>query len=181
MPRALDAQTFGSIVVIGTFGAAEAAAAYLSAHPASELAWYLTLAVFRPFEYARADTSPLHVLFGPSSLPLAAACLVITLCLRVLRSRFGIAVVANSCFALTAALVYAWWTANGLSRSASLMPVASLQRPDLAVVALMMASSCLAFLASHLSFVAIILSDRRASRPSVSLPPTPSRMPVSAL
>ncbi|MFD0935773.1 hypothetical protein ACFQ12_11350, partial [Methylobacterium trifolii] len=69
MSRALDAQTFGSLTVIGAFAAAEAAAAFLSLHPGSEAAWYLNLAVFRPFELARAETSPLRGLFGPAALP----------------------------------------------------------------------------------------------------------------
>lgn len=166
MPRTLNAQTFGSIVVIGAFAAAEAASAYLAASPGSQLAWYLNLAVFRPFEVARAETSPLHVLFGPAALPTATGLLLVTLAVRAIRFRFGIAAIANVCFACTAALVHAWLDDGGVLRSTSLMPIAALDRPDLAVVAVMMASSVLAFAASHVSFVRRIRSDRSPRAPA---------------
>ncbi len=165
MPRTLNVQTFGSIVVIGAFAAAEAASAYLAACPASPVAWYLNLAVFRPFDLARAETSPLHILFGPAALPAALGLLVVTLLVRAIRFRFGIAAIANVCFACTAALVHAWLDDGAVLRSASLLPVAALDRPDLAVIALMVASSLVAFAASHVSFARRIRTDRKLSDP----------------
>ncbi|MCJ2082593.1 hypothetical protein [Methylobacterium sp. J-090] len=166
MSRALNAQTFGSLVVIGAFAAAEGAAAYLAACPGSSLAWYLNLAVFRPFEAARVETSPLHALFGIDALRNAAALAAITLAVRVLRFRFGVAAIANLCFVFAAALTYAWLGLGGPLRTVSLLPVslppmAAIQGPDFAVLAVMLASSFLAFAISHLSFAGRIRSERR--------------------
>ena len=165
MPRTLNVQTFGSIVVIGAFAAAEAASAYLAACPSSSIAWYLNLAVFRPFEFARAETSPLHILFGPAALPTALGFLVVTLIVRIIRFRLGIAAIANVCFACTAALVHAWIDDGAVLRSTSLLPMAALDRPDFAVIAVMLASSLLAFAASHASFADRIRTDRSLPNP----------------
>lgn len=160
MSRALNAQTLGSIIVIAAFGAAESAAAFLASCPGSSLAWYLNLAVFRPFELARVDTSPLHVLFGVDALRNAAGLAAVTLVVRVLQFRIGVAAIANLCFAFAAALAYVWLGASEVPTAASLKPVATIQGPDLAVIAVMLVSSFLAFAISHLSFAARIRSEQ---------------------
>lgn len=165
MSRALDAQTFGSIVVIAAFAAAEASAAYLSACPASGFAWYLNLAAFRPFEAARADASPLHVLFGIDALRNAVGLIAATLAFRVLKFRFGIAVIANLCFVFAAALAYVWLGGRSAPQTAALQPVAVIQGPDFAILAVMLTSSFLAFAISHMSFARRIRSERHGPPP----------------
>lgn len=163
MSRALNVQTFGSLVVIGAFAVAEGAAAYLAACPGSPVAWYLNLAVFRPFEAARAETSPLHPLFGIDALRNAAALAGLTLAVRILQFRFGVAAIANLCFVFAAALAYGWIGLGGPRQAVSLVPMAAIRGPDCAVLAVMLMSSFLAFAISHWSFAGRIRSERRRS------------------
>ena len=160
MSRALNAQTLGSLVVIGVFAAAEGSAAWLAAAPGSSLAWYLNLALFRPFEAARVDNSPLHLLFGVDALRNAALLAVTTVTARALRFRFGVAAIANLSFVFTAALAYAWLSPRGPLQSVSLKPMAVIQGPDFAIMVVMLASSFIAFAISHLSFAMRIRSER---------------------
>nr|WP_254803823.1 hypothetical protein [Methylobacterium sp.]USU34597.1 hypothetical protein NG677_23815 [Methylobacterium sp.] len=165
MSRALNAQTFGSLVVIGAFAAAEASAAWLAAAPGSSFAWYLNLAVFRPFETARVETSPLHILFGNDALRNAVVLALVTLVVRAMRFRFGVAAIANLSFVFAAALTYAWLGLRGPLQAVSLKPVVAIQGPDFAIITVMLGSSFLAFAISHLSFAMRIRSERRRSVP----------------
>lgn len=170
MSRNLNAQTFGSLVVIGAFLAAESSARFLDACPASVWAWYLNLEVFRVFEVARIGTSPLRHLFGWATLPLAAALALVTLGLRHRRLRFGLALVANLSFGCAAAMsytfvTYGWLRGAGGMRSASIQPTLIDQGSDVAVLVLMLASSFLACAVSHLTFAGRILADRRGGIP----------------
>lgn len=170
MSRTLTIQTFGSSVVIGAFVAAEAAAALLDSYPSSAFVWYLNLDVFPLFEAARAQGSPLHVLFGPSALAGGTALLALALLLRLLRLRFGVALIANVSFACALALAYGGLHGGGVPRAAALRLSIGGQGSDLAVTALMLASSFTAFAVSHVSFVRRILADRRAGGPGAGGP-----------
>lgn len=156
MSRTLDAQTFGSLMVISGFAAAEGSACLLSAYPAMPLAWYLNLGPFRPFEMARAATSPLNVLYGPWTLHSSIALLSVTLIVRALKLRFAVALIANMSFAAAAALAYATFRDQAGARLGTLVMVEVLRCPDRMIIALMMASSLVSFALSHVSFVSRI-------------------------
>lgn len=165
MARMLDAQTFGSFVVIGCFAAAEAAARFLTAYPSSDFAWYLNIEVFRPFEIARAAASPLNPLFGPYTLVLTIILLMVILLVRVMRLHFAIALMSNLSFVATAALAYAAVSERSGSQHASIGLASASGRPELVLVFVMFVSSLLAFGLSHIAFLRSIRSDLLA-RPS---------------
>jgi len=160
LPSAL--QTAGSLLVIGAFAAAEASAWALSAWPGSAWLWYLDLELFRPFELARAEGSPLRILFGPASLSLAAALAAVTLLAR--RWHLGSALIANLCFVGTLALVYGWLDGTGSLKAASLGAVIVRPRVDLVLVLLMSAASFAGCVLSHASFARRIGRDRDHGR-----------------
>ena len=153
-------QTCGSIVVFGAVGASEAAARFLDACPGSALAWYLNLELFRPFEAARAETSPLRYLFGPSALSVDLWLLVLILAMGAARCRLGGAVFANLAFVAAAALSYVWLWVPATPLSASAMPIdvsrhLTTSGPDLLIMGLLSASFA-AFAYSHVGFVTAI-------------------------
>lgn len=165
MPRELNAQTFGSAFVIGAFIASEAVASYLSHHPSSAAAWFLTNEVFRPFELARIDASPIRGLFGPASLAVGTALLLGTFVLRIFEQRLCVALIANLCFGFSIALGYVWVGATDVGRAASLRPMGVVHGHDFVMMSGLMVSSFIAFLVSHLSYLGQVVSDRRSRRP----------------
>lgn len=171
MVTASRLQTAATLGIVAAFAAAEACAAYLDAHPASALAWYLTLEVFRPFELARAVTSPLRFLFGPAALPGALAAAAIVLACHRARFRLGTALCANLAFGGALALAWSVSQAGG-SREAGLAPVSWFARHELGIVDLLLVVSFAAFAASHLSFSSAIRRDR--ARHAVDLAPAKS-------
>jgi hypothetical protein len=163
MPKALDLQTFGAVLVISAVIAAESAAWWLAASPGSAFAWSVNMSVFHVFEYARAEPSPLRFLFAPATTPIAALALVLVLAARLLRLRLAVALAANLSFAFTIALAYAATSRMPGTETASLLPIAL--RPDASgLVALMLAGSFIAFSASHASFLKAIMSERALKR-----------------
>lgn len=161
MRRALDIQFCGSVLVIGAFVASELAAEALSRWPGSPLAWYVNLQLFRPFEAARIEASPLRLLFGPGSLAVALALLGLTVMARWARFRLGVALAANGSFVFATALTCYWVGEPSGERLASLATGDLGGRESTCLVALMLAASFAAFALSHLSFAAAIGSELR--------------------
>ena len=154
MTRTLNIQTGGSLAVVGTFAASEWAARLLDAHPDSSAAWRLNFGLFRAFENARLDSLPLRFLFGPASLHIAIAILVMILGVRIIRSRFAVALFAN--FSFFGAVMLAYET-PGRVNAVSSLSVATLERhSDIVLVGGLLAASFIAFAASHFSFVSAI-------------------------
>lgn len=164
MTRLLDAQTCGSLVVLGAFGASEASAWFLEAKPASPLAWYLHLEVFHAFQAARRPESPLHLLFGPHALTIYVALLVLVLAARFVRFRFAVALFCNLAFLATVMLAYACLRDRSQSAQASLVMVGFDRTIDGFLVGLL-TMSFLAFALSHIGFALAIF--RKSEAPSV--------------
>lgn len=165
MARAINLQTFGAVIVLLAFVAAELAVRFLAASPGSPLAWSLNMGLFRVFEQARAEPSPLRFLFGPASLAVALAALGFVLAARLLRLRLAVAFAANLSFGFAVALAHA---GLGLGRgaqpaTASLAP-ATLTADGFALPALLLGISFAAFAASHASFLSAIMSERLGRR-----------------
>lgn len=164
MSRLFTLQTCGSVLVVLAFIASELSARALSAFPGSPWAWYVRLEVFPPFEAARADGSPVSSFFGPGSLPVALLVLLLLLAMRAARFRFGIALGANLAFLFAGFVAQAWL--DEPVRTASLLPSEVGRRPDGLLVVGVLGASFLAFVLSHVGFVAAILDrgpPRRAS------------------
>ena len=166
MTKALDLQTCGSCVVIGAFAGSETAASVLEAYPGSPLAWYVNLRIFRIFEMARVETSPLHVLFQPHSLVAALVALGLVVLVRIVRFRLAVALFANLSFVAALALAHAWSRGGPPARTASLDLVLREQGSDLALVAIVLAAATVAFVTSHLCFLDAISSEGRDQRRS---------------
>ena len=149
----LDAQTGGALAVIGAFAASEAAPRLLDAYPGSAFAWYLNLELFRPFAFARAEISPLSVLFGPTGLFIDLALLGLILVFRMARFRFGVAFFANLSFGIAMALAHAWLRGAGAPKTASLVEIGARPVSEGLLVGTLLAASFAAFAISHLSFV----------------------------
>lgn len=164
MAYSLNIQTLGATVVIGAFAASEAVAGLLSIYPSSPWAWYLNLEVFRPFEYARVEACPLRFLFGPASLSVALGLLALTLVLRMLRHRFGVAAAANLSFMFALALGYEWIKGTTTYDAASLAPAAYPGTYDYILLGLMLVPSFIAVAASHTSFIAAMLAQAPSAR-----------------
>lgn len=166
MTRMLDAQTFGSFVVIGCFVAAEAAARCLNAYPSSDFAWYLNIEVFRSFEAARVAASPLNCLFGPHTLALATVLLFVTAIVRTMRLLFAVALMANLSFVVATSLAYTALSQRSGTQFASIVINNVSARPDVLLMLLMLASSLLSFGISHIVFLQTIHADRSAASSS---------------
>ncbi len=149
----LTAQSCGSIIVVGSFAASEAAAWYLSAHPGSGCAWYMNLEVFRPFELARSGTSPLRLLFGPASLAIALGLLGVLALLHIRQLRWGVAMAANLSFVFAAFLAHSWSGVPGATRAAALGNFADATSGDHGLVVALLAVSFLSVAVSHLAFL----------------------------
>lgn len=162
MRRALDVQFCGSVLVIGAFVSAELAAEALGRWPGSPLAWYVNLQLFPAFEAARVETSPLRLLFGPSSLALALLLLALTVLARRRRSRLGVALAANLSFVFAAALAFTWADGPSGDRLASLGGGAIGSAEGTLLVGTMLAASFAAFAFSHFTFAAAIAAELRA-------------------
>lgn len=159
MRTALDIQTGGSIVVLGCFAVSEASAGLLDRYPGSAFVWYLNVGLFRIFETARAETSPLNALFSPWALELALVGLGLAIVFRMMRFRFGVALLANISFLAAMALARcAHMGGAWASRTASSDAIV----PELALLTLLLGSSSAAFLACHVSFLSQI-ERRRGS------------------
>ena len=166
MTRAIDAQALGSIIVVGTFAASELVIRLLDVFPSSAFVWYLALDVFRVFEYARMDTSPLRFLSDPGSFTVAVASMGLILALRHWRFRFGVALCANLSFVAVAMLAYTWARGNVTAQAASLSAVAMRPVSDLTLLGVMLGASFAAFAFSHFSFLAAIRRGDQVGRPS---------------
>ncbi len=162
MTRTLNLQTCGSLVVIATFMASEAGARLLSVYPNSPFAWYVNLEVFRAFECARAEMSPLRHLFGPASLFVAFAVFIAALVARAAKHRFGVALLANLSFVFTISLALTWAGGASSYRAASLAPLPFGSGYDGMLLGLMLIVSFLAFAVSHAAFIAVIVAQRSA-------------------
>jgi len=163
MNQALNLQTFGAVLVLLAFVSAELAARFLMLHPGSALGWSLNMGLFRVFEQARADPSPLRFLFSPISLSVALAALLLVVAARAFRLRLAIALAANLSFAFVIALAHAAFGASGLPTTASLGPVAA--SPDASILlGLLLLGSFAAFATSHVSFFKAIMSERASRR-----------------
>lgn len=158
MAAASSVQTGVSLLVIGAFAAAEGSARALSAWPGSPWLWWLELELFRPFELARAEGSPLHGLFGPATFWLALALMLAVWLAR--RRPFTVAVTCNLCFAATLALAYGWLDGTGSLRAASLGAVAARPRADLVLVAVMSSASLAGVVLGHASYLRRIAHGR---------------------
>ena len=166
----LTIQTCGTLVVLGAFALAEAAARFLDACPASDLAWYLNLVVFRPFERARIGSSPLSGLFGPATLPVALALMVVALSLRLVRLRLGVALMANLSFGAALLLTRAWLTAETGPPTASLTAIGLQPGAEAWTVGLILIVSFVAFATSHAGFAVAIWHDAGRERAPSALP-----------
>jgi len=163
MNRALTIQTIGSMIVIATFIASEAAVSLLVAHPGSAFAWYLNLEVFGVFERARAETSPLRFLFGTAAMPIAIAVLIMVGAIGLMRLRLGVAIAANLsfCFAIAFAAL-GDPSARGSAARASASLLSSAVSPNSATVtAVMLIASVIAALASHGAYFSVIRASKR--------------------
>jgi hypothetical protein len=173
MQRAFDVQAWGSILVIAVFLASELSAEALSRWPGSGLAWYLNLELFRVFEAARVESSPLHVLFGPSAA-LVAALLILGLVIAWrARARLTVAVGANLSFVFAAALAYSSWVEGAPDRLASLGPGRDGGGEGAVVAPVLLIASTMAFALSHLGFAVAIAAERRARGDPPPRPATP--------
>lgn len=173
MRRSLDIQFWGSIVVLGGFIGAEIAAEALSRWPGSALAWYANLELFRVFESARVEASPLRFLFGPGSLAIALAVLALTIIAYRLRFRFGVALAANLSFVFAVAMALGPAGQTSDDRLAALGAGAAVGAESAVLVAVLLATSFAAFAFSHLSFAAEIATELRRAGRGVSPPRLP--------
>lgn len=153
------------MIVVGCFAASEAAAWYLCAHPGSELAWYINLEIFRPFELARSGTSPLRELFGPASLGIALSLLGVIALMHRRQLRWGVALAANLSFVFAAFLAGSWSAVPGTTRSAALGGFAGTASGDHCLVIALLAVSFLSVAVSHLAFLGRIVKE--IGRPGV--------------
>jgi hypothetical protein len=163
MTRMMTIQTYGTLVVIGAFALSECAARFLDACPASDLAWYLNVVVFRSFERARIGSSPLRGLFGPQSLPLALASMAVVIGLHRIRFRLGIALAANVAFVAACLFAHIWFAAASVGHAASLRGISGYPDGETWTVAVVLAASFVAFSASHAGFAAAIQDDRNCA------------------
>ena len=127
----------------------------LDAHPGSAIAWTLNAGLFRAFEIARLDSLPLRFLFGPASLPAALAMAALIILVRVARSRFGVAIFANFSFSGSAVLAYAARHVLGPS---------DVEAAGSLLIAVLLAVSFIACVASHWTFARAIRQDRVTSQ-----------------
>ena len=166
MARSLNIQAFGAVLVLVSFICAESAAWYLIACPSSSLAWYLNLGPFHIFETARGSASALRYLFTPNSLLVAVAVLLVVLLAWLFHIRLLVALAANLSFAFVAALVDSALRMRPTS-SVEFLPstVALFLNPDFAaVLIILLIASLTSCVASHISFIAAILSETPNNR-----------------
>ena len=174
MRRALDVQACGSILVAATFLASELSAEALSRWPGSGLAWYLNVELFRVFGAARAETSPLHILFGPGAALVAALVISGLVVAWRARARLTVAVGANLSFVFAAALADAAWVDGAPGARLASLGGESVGGGDGALVLpVLLLASALAFALSHLGFAGAIAAERRARRDGRLRPAAP--------
>ena len=178
-------QTCSAIIVAGGFASAEIASRVLDRYPGSAFAWYLNLALFRPFEQARAVGSPLNFLIGPMMLDLAVILVLVALATGLVRSRLGIALVTHLAFAATVDVARAWMTSDWTGEL-SLMTVQGRSGAGTCLISVLLVVSGLGCVLSHLTFAKAIHADARDALPGsrhtrigAALAPIPERsMPV---
>ncbi len=155
----MNIQTFGAVVVLTAFLAAETAAWYLVACPSSSWAWYLNLGPFQVFETARSGRSALRYLFTPYSLPITFVALVLVLIARRFQFRLMIALASNLSFAFSIALMDAAMRDKPTPLEFLL---AALAKQDFAItLVLMLIASFVGCVTSHISFIAAIRLEMR--------------------
>lgn len=169
MRNASSIQTFGSLLVAGSFVAAEAAAQLLAISPGNALLWRLNTGVFSPFEFVRVRSPLTEHLFGPASLAVGCVILAAIIAAHLFRVRLLVACFANMAFAAAATLAVTMVAGFKSSLSVSLVPSGYINNPDTYLVYVLAAASLAGFCVSHWTFIQNVRSEWRsqsAARPS---------------
>ena len=161
MKLLLTIQTLGTMGVLISFAASEAAAHLLQAFPSNAALWRLNLGLFHAFEMARLQANPLNCLFGPASLTIGFVTILVLLALRFFEFRFGVALFANLAFLASALLAYRVIWAHPTSSTVEPIAATLATKTDSVLITGLLVSSFVAFAVSHLTFVKAIASARQ--------------------
>ena len=154
--------------MFGAATAAELSARFLDYSPNKMLAWYLNYDCFHLFRMMGSETSLLRFLRGDHIIYAEIICVALILLAHVRKHRFGLGLFANLSLLLALSLTQVWLGES--TRGTAFASLAMREHPyDAALVSVLLASSLLAAVTSHLAFIQAGLrgEDWRSPRPSL--------------
>jgi hypothetical protein len=165
MSRLARLQLVGPSILFAIALAAEAAAYGLSHAPSSEMLWYINLRVFGIFQrsYYFLDSYtgiPAFELFF-IALPL----LVLAFFGVAFQRRLMLAISCNLSFVYAGFLLYSWDVTQPRTLAASLSGIAVPTGPDLYLIGILLGSSLLSCVVSHLVFLRTVRPGSRRCIP----------------